>query len=130
MAIQIRVCCNSAICGATNSPCTANSMLKRTADDKEDDFDFITLETLRRNYVDDVLRAVSTSDATIKLSNHTEVCARGGFNFIKFTKFMSNDRRVLSAEIPLEKRATPSLNLDLDELPVQLTVLLEYKKEH
>ena len=70
MAIQIRVCYNTAICGATNSPCTANSILKRTADDKEDDFDFITLETLRRNYVDDVLRAVSTSDATIKLSNH------------------------------------------------------------
>ena len=104
------------IVGATDSPCSANSMLKRTADDNENDFDPTTLETLRRNaYVDDVLRAVPTSEKAIKLSNQlTELCARGGFNL---TKFLSNDRSVL-AEIPVEKMAAPSLDLDLDELPV------------
>lgn len=60
------------IFGATDSPCTANSMLKRTADDNENDFDPTTLQTLRRNcYVDDVLRSsiyVPTSEAAIKLS--------------------------------------------------------------
>lgn len=78
------------IFGATDPPCMANSMLKRTADDNENDFDPTTLETLRRNfYVDDVLRAVPTSETAIKLSKQlTEVCARGGFNL---TLFLSND---------------------------------------
>ena len=56
------------IFGATDPPCVANLMLKRTADE-ENHFDPTTLETLRRNfYVDDVLQAVSTSEAVIKLS--------------------------------------------------------------
>ena len=38
------------IFGATDSPCAANSMLKRTADDNENDFDSTTLETLRHNF--------------------------------------------------------------------------------
>ena len=102
-------------------------MLKRTADDNENDFDPTKLETLRRNfYVDDVLRAVSTSEAAIKLSKQlTELCARGGFNL---TKFLSNDRRVL-AEIPVEKRATPSLDLDLDELPVNRALGIRWNIE-
>lgn len=37
------------IFGTTDSPCTANLMLKRTADDNENDFDPTTLETLRPN---------------------------------------------------------------------------------
>ena len=65
--------------------------------------------------MDDVLQAVSPSEAAIKLSKQlTELCASGDFNF---TKFLSNDRRVLT-EIQVEKRATPSLDLHLDELPV------------
>ena len=115
------------IFGATNSPCTAHSMLKRTADDNEHDFDPTTLETLRRNfYVDDVLRAVPTPEAAIKLSNQlTKLCARGGFNL---TKFLSNDRRVL-AEIPVKKRETPSLDLDFDELPVNRALEIRWNIE-
>ena len=115
------------IFGATVSPWSANSILKRFADDNENDFDPTTLETLRRNfYVDDVLRAVPTSEAAIKLSNQlTKLCARGGFNL---TKFLSNDRRVLAA-IPVEKRATPSLDLDLDELPVNRTLAIRWNIE-
>jgi len=115
------------IFGPTDSPCSANSMLKRAADDNENDFDPTTLETLRRNaYVDDVLRAVPTSEKAIKLSNQlTELCARGGFNL---TKFLSNDRRVL-AEIPVEKRAAPSLDLDLDELPVNRALGIRWNIE-
>ena len=76
--------------------------------------------------MDDVLRAVSTSEAAIKLSKQlTELCARGGFNL---TKFLSNDRRVL-AEIPVEKRATPSLDLDLDELPVNRALGIRWNIE-
>ena len=52
------------IFGATDSPSTT------------------TLETLRSIfYVDDVLRAVPTSEAAIKMSNQLlELCARGGFS--------------------------------------------------
>lgn len=72
----------------------ANSMLKRTADGNENQFDPTTLETLRRNFYDDVLRAVPASEEAIKLSNQlTELCVRGGFNL---TKFLSNDQRVLA----------------------------------
>ena len=104
------------IFGAADSPCAANSTLKRTADDNEKDFDPMTIKSLRRNfYVDDVLKSVPTPGAAIQLASQlVELCARGGFNL---TKFMSNDRQVL-AEIPVEKRAEPFLNLDLDELPV------------
>lgn len=41
--------------------------------------------------------------------------ARGGF---RLTKFMSNSPTVLEA-IPNDERAAPSINLDLDELPVE-----------
>ena len=38
---------------------------------------------------------------------------------------MRNDRNVL-AQIPVERRAVPALDLDLEELPVNLTELLEW----
>ena len=58
------------IYGATAFSCITNLISKRTPDDNESDFDLTTFETLRRNfYVDDVLRALPTSDAAIKLLN-------------------------------------------------------------
>ncbi|KAK3727751.1 hypothetical protein QZH41_005215 [Actinostola sp. cb2023] len=98
------------IFGAADSPCSANSMLKKTADDNEKDFDPVTVETVRHNfYVDDVLKSVPTASAATRLAEQlTEICAKGGFNL---TKFMSNNRQVL-AKIPSEKRAMPTLNLD------------------
>ena len=43
-----------------------------------------------------------------------ELCTKGGFNL---AKFVSNHRKVWSA-IPPAKRADPSLDVNLDELPV------------
>ena len=102
------------IFGATDSPCVANSTLKRTADDNEKDFDAITLQTLRRNlYVDDLLKTVPTpATATRLVGQPIELCAKGGFNL---TKFMSNDRNVL-AQIPVEKRAVPALVEEDEEI--------------
>ena len=50
-----------------------------------------------------------------------ELCAKEGFNL---TKFMSNDCNVL-AQITVEKRAVPALDLDLDELPVNRALGVE-----
>ena len=104
------------IFGAADSPCSANSALLRTADDNERSFDAVTIETLRQNfYVDDLLKSMPTPESTIKLMEQLiELCAKGGFNL---TKFVSNDRKVWAA-IPLAKRADPSLDVNLDELPV------------
>ena len=109
---------------ATDSPCVTNSTLKRTTDDNEKDFDAITVQTLRRNfYVDDLLKTVPTPASATRLAGQLiELCAKGGFNL---TKFMSNNRNVL-AQIPVERRAVPALDLDLDELPVNRTLRIEW----
>ena len=114
------------IFGAADSLCAANSTLKRTANDNVKDFDAVTVDTLQRNfYVDNCLKSVHTPDAAIQLASQlVELCARGGFNL---TKFMSNDHQVL-AKIPVEKRATPSLDLDLDELPVNRFKVVDLDK--
>ena len=104
------------IFGATDSPCSANSILLRTADDNEERFDPSTIDTLRHNfYVDYLLKSVLTPENAITLMEQLiELCAKGGFNL---TKFVSNNRKVWST-IPRAKRADPSLDVNLDELPV------------
>ena len=104
------------IFGAADSPCSANSVLLRTADYNEGSFDPVTMDTLRHNfYVDDPLKSVPTPEDAITLMEQlTELCAKGGFNLMKF---VSNNCKVWCA-IPLAKRADPSLDVNLDELPV------------
>ena len=79
-------------------------------------FDPSTIDTLRHNfYVDDLLKSVPTPENAITLMEQLiELCAKGGFNL---TKFVSNNRKVWSA-IPQAKRADLSLDVNLDELPV------------
>ena len=107
------------IFGATDSPYSANSTLKRTAEDTANDFDPLTIKTLQRNfYVDDLLKSVPSREITIRLSfQMIELCARGRFNL---TKLMSNDRHV-SSQISVEKRAAQAFDYDLD-LPVDLAL--------
>ncbi|KAK3747005.1 hypothetical protein QZH41_011961, partial [Actinostola sp. cb2023] len=103
--------------GATDSPCCSNYSLKRTAEDNRDKYDAIAIDTvLRHFYVDDMLRAVKNEEIAIQLADDlTSLLARGGF---RLTKFMSNSCAVLQA-IPKQERATPSLNLELDDLPIE-----------
>lgn len=103
--------------GATDSPCCSNYSLRKTAEDSRDQYGDIVIDTVLRNfYVDDMLRAVKNEGTAIQLANDlTTLLARGGF---RLTKFMSNSRTVLQA-IPEQERATPSLNLDLDDLPIE-----------
>ena len=54
-----------------------------------------------------------------------ELCEKGGFNL---TKFVSNDRKVWAA-IPPAKRADPSLDIILDELPVDRALVVRWHIE-
>ncbi|XP_028413517.1 uncharacterized protein LOC114536351 [Dendronephthya gigantea] len=105
------------IFGATDSPCAANSALKKTADDNEADFDPGTITTVKKNfYVDDLLKSLNTTaEAIHRAEELIKLCELGGFNL---TKFMSNDRDVLSS-IAAEKRADPNLDFSLGKLPMK-----------
>ena len=105
------------IFGATSSPCVANWALRRTASDNAERFNPQVVATVDRNfYVDDALPSFSEENAASTVaSDLVKILNHGGFNL---TKFMTNSKNVL-ATIPTEKRASPDLNLDLDELPVE-----------
>jgi len=115
------------IFGAKSSPCCANKTLKKTADDNQGKYDTEAIQTVYRNfYVDDELKSVSTTDQAIRLASQlTALLKEGGYNL---TKFMSNSREVL-ASVPLQQRARPNLNLDLDELPVERALALHWCPE-
>lgn len=105
---------------ATSSPCVANSVLRRTASDNAKWFSTEVPAIVERNfYVDDALPSFSDGNSTTRAaSTLVEMLRRGGF---RLAKFMSNSKDVLST-IPVERRALPSLNLNLDELPVERTL--------
>ena len=90
--------------------------LRQTADDSNGRYSPEVITTIYRNfYVDDVLKSVPTTDQAIWLAEQlTKLLREGGFHLTKFT---SNTRQVLEA-LPQDKRANPSINLDLNQLPV------------
>ena len=117
------------IFGAASSPCTANYVLRKTADDNREDPSFSpeTIEAVRRNfYMDDLLKSVKDETSAIRLQSElTVLLARGGF---RLTKWSSSSREVLS-EIPNQEMASPSVKLDLDELPVERSLGLLWNTE-
>ncbi|KAK3729296.1 hypothetical protein QZH41_002214 [Actinostola sp. cb2023] len=113
--------------GATDSPCCANYCLRRTAEDNKDAYDPEVVDTILRHfYVDDMLKALKSEEIAIQVAHDMmTLLANGGF---KLTRFMSNSRAVLEA-IPEEKRATPTLDLDLDKLPVERALGVSWNVE-
>ncbi|XP_068674398.1 uncharacterized protein [Montipora foliosa] len=105
------------IFGAKSSPCCANKALSMTAQDNERKYSPEVIRTVRRNfYVDDVLKSVPSTEQAVHLtSDLTKLLKEGGF---RLTKFASNSREVLQSISP-ELRANPSLDLDLDQLPLE-----------
>ncbi len=77
-------------------------------------------DVVRRNfYVDDLLKSTVTDERAIELAlKLIDLLAEGGFHL---TKFLSNSKEVLKA-IPVEKRVIPTLDLDLDQLPINRTL--------
>ena len=105
------------IFGAKSSPCCANKALNLTAQDNEEAYSPEVIKAVHRNfYVDDVLKSVPTPEQAIHLaSDLVKLLKEGGFCLTKFT---SNSREVLQS-IPSELRASPNLDLDLDQLPTE-----------
>ncbi|XP_028403933.1 uncharacterized protein LOC114526520 [Dendronephthya gigantea] len=110
--------------GAASSPGCSNFALKQTADDNERDIGERAAEFLRKNfYVDDGLKSVPSIDEAISLISQTkEMCSHGGFNL---HKFVSNKKEVIK-EIPEEDRAKTVKNLDLDVLPVERVLGIQW----
>jgi len=104
------------IFGAKSSPCCANKALRLTAADHADKYDPEVTRTVERNfYVDDVLKSASTQEQAIHLATElVKLLKEGGFHL---SKFSSNSREVLSA-VPKNDRADPTLDMDLDRLPI------------
>ena len=74
--------------------------------------------------MDDYLKSVRTRhDARLLVKMLTELLSRGGFSL---TKWMSNDRQVLTS-IPPSRRAKSVVNLDLDEMPTEHALGVQWK---
>ena len=110
--------------GATSSASCAGFCLRKAADEFEGEFDVTTIETIRRNfYVDDCLKSVTETEKGIRLIQELrQLLARRSF---RLTKFVSNDRDVLSS-IPESERALSLVTLDLDELPVERALGIQW----
>ena len=68
--------------GGASSPSRANYALKKTAEGNKEDFDAVTIATVKRNfYVDDCLKSVPTNPKAVKLVGELrELLSRGGFH--------------------------------------------------
>ena len=77
-------------------------------------------------YVDDFVKSVRTVNEASSLANEvTCLLSEAGFRLMKW---MSNSREVLS-EIPDRERARPTLDLDLENLPVERTLGVQWDVE-
>ena len=99
--------------GGASSPSCANYALKKTAEDNKEDFDAVTVETVKQNfYVDDCLRSVATASKAIRLVGQLRyLLSRGGFHL---TKWISNSMQVVNS-IPEPERAPSIRDLDFEE---------------
>lgn len=112
---------------ATSSPSYASFCLKKTASDNQGEFDQETITTVDQNvYVDNCIKSVPMTDKGAHLSGQLwELLSRGGFCF---TKWISNDRNVI-ATVPVTERVAPVVNLDLEDLPVERTLRVQWAME-
>ena len=87
--------------------------LKKIADHNREDFDAVTVETVKRNfYVDDCLRSVATDTQAVRLAGQLrELLSKGGF---RLTKWISNSREVINS-VPESERAPSVKDLEFNK---------------
>ena len=115
--------------GARSSPSCSSFALKKTAEDNRKYFDAEIIDTVNRNfYVDDCLTSVASTHEAVHLVHQLlALLRRGGF---RLTKWLSNHREVL-ASVPESDRApsVKSLNLDLEKLPIERALGMQWDTE-
>ena len=111
--------------GATSSPSCCSYALKKTAEDNIE-FSKEVIDTVNRNfYVDDCLKSSPTKEEAIGLVKELPaLLSRGGF---RLTKWLSNEREVLSS-VPDNERA-PCVSLDLEKLPKDSALGVQWNTE-
>ena len=73
-----------------------------------------------------MIKGLENEEIAIQVAKGSmSLLSQGGF---KLTKFMSNSRTVVQ-EIPVEKRALPDFDLDLDQLPIERTLGVHWNVE-
>ncbi|KZS03971.1 Uncharacterized protein APZ42_033167 [Daphnia magna] len=104
---------------SVSSPTTCIFVLNRTADDHRDQYPEAA-DSVRRNfYFDNYLDSFDSEDGAVKRARQMKKLLQlGGFNLTKRT---SSSRKVISAlrEFSL---ASPTLDLDLEKLPIERTL--------
>ena len=112
--------------GATSSPSCCSYALKKTAEDNQREFSKQALDTVDRNfYVDDCLKSLPTTEEAIDLVQELPaLLSRGGF---RLTKWLSNEREVLS-HVPDTERA-PCVSLNLEKLPKERALGVQWNTE-
>ena len=117
------------IFGAASSPCMANYVLRKTALDNRQDvaFSVDTIKSVEKNfYMDDFLKSVCDETTAVRMFREmTSLLARGGF---RLTKWISSSREVLS-QIPPQEKASPAVDLNFHELPIERTLGLKWNTE-
>jgi hypothetical protein len=117
------------IFGAKDLPSCCLYDLQRTDDDNKKDFSPEAVLAVKYDtYVDDLLKSLdSIPQAISMITEVTELTSHGCF---RITGWMSNKREVLAA-LPESERKSPTLNLDLDDLPVEraLGILWDIEKD-
>ena len=113
--------------GATDSPSCANFCLKKAAEDHKGRFSDEAVSVVDNDfYIDDFMKSVRTvSEASSLADEVTCLLSEAGF---RLTKSTSNSREVLS-KIPDADRAKPTLDLDLENLPVERTLGVQWDVE-
>ena len=110
--------------GATSSPSCAGFCLRKVAEEFKEEFSPETIETIRKNfYVDDCLKSVSNTQTAVQLIQ--ELCEMLSRRSFRLTKFVSNSKEVLTS-IPETERAQSVVSLDLEELPVERALGMEW----
>ena len=116
--------------GGKSSPSVENYCMRKIAEDNEDKFSELAIDTLRRSfYMDDMIRSVSTvEEAKLLIPEMQELLKAGGFDL---GKYMSTEREVIES-VAEDKRAKSLQNINLQDsnLPQESALGLKWNVEN
>ena len=112
--------------GSVSSPTICKFVLLRAAKDSASEFPDAAARVQENFYVDNYLDSFDNeNDACTVARDISKLLDRGGF---RLTKWLSTSRRLLE-DLPLDRRASPGLDLKRDALPTEKTLGLHWDAE-